>query len=355
MAGSQEGFSVLNLEEEQREKDKLIACLLEYKPATKEKPSSQKNSPKLQSTPVAATKSNRGRPPRNKQPVSSQSPSVIVSSSEQCNPSMELLISCIEKLNTQNKVLIDKVKELDAKVHKECSTVAIDQEQITRTSVNESTPQPPPETSAVLKSMSEKVDKIEESINSKLLICRGPMVSRKIASLTENSITDFGKLKAELCTDICGSEITKISVGSFGINLFGKDRSAVKIDCNNISVKKHLLQQARLRKPEGIYLTDFLSPYKRRIHNRLVVLKKEKPSLVKAVYVRGGVIYGKVGQETVKFESLEDVEKIDTVISASENTAESPRNSVSGSRGEEFTSGAASLTPLPPLENGDSN
>ena len=120
-------------------------------------------------------------------------------------------------------------------------------------------------------------------------------------------------MKAELCADICGREITKISVGSFGISLLGKNRDMLKVDCN-ISIKKHLLNQAREKKPKGIYLVEFLSPYKRKIHNKLVTLRKENPSRLKAVYIRGGVIYGKVGQDTLKFESLVDVDNIDLDI-----------------------------------------
>ena len=358
MAECHEGFSVLNVEEEQKEIDKLIASLLEYKPVAKDYASSQKNSPQPKSTPVAASKSTRGRgrpTTRARPPVSVHSPAVDSLSLEpQCLPSMELLITCMEKLNSQNKVLINKVKELESRVLKPCSRDPIDLEHNLASSVTDSTAQLPTEPSAILKSVVEKVDKIEDNINSKLLICRGPTVSRKIASTTENSTTDFGKLKAELCADICGSEITKISVGSFGISLFGKNRDALKIDCSNISVKKHLLNQVRQRKPEGIYLVDFLSPYKRRIHNKLVALKKEKPSVIRAVYIRRGVIFGKVDEDTVRFDSLEDVENIGVQISNQGNSIGSPRPSLIGSQRENSAPDIVS-SPAPPFEeNGNS-
>ena len=233
-------------------------------------------------------------------------------------PSYELLIECIEKLNNQNKVLLNKVSELDSRVQESVNTQ------------QSSTPGNPPSTDSsltsssesCLKSMVEKVEKIENNLNSRLLICRGPTVKRKISSHTEGSNTVLDRIKAELCIDICGTDIAKISVDSFGISLFGKNRDSLKIECNNIEVKKYLLNQARQKKPLGIYLAEFLSADKRKIYNNLISLKKDNPLIIKTVYSRGGTVYGKIGEETLKFESLNDVEVTKSSI-ASSLTAES--------------------------------
>ena len=327
MAGSHIGTSVLNIEEEQKEIDELISSLLEYKPATK----NSSATPQLRTTPITANRSakSRGRPPKLKPPVSARSPSVSETSiGPQELPSIGLLITCIEKINNQNKVLLDLVKELDSKVQNQSTIKPMDSVDVAANSevTDSATPQSSV-SSEVLRTVVEKVDKIEESINSRILICRGPEVSKKIASSTENSAIDFGKLKAQLCVAVCGSEITKIGVESFGISVFGKNRNSLKIDCNNISIKNFLLKQIRSRKPKGIYLIEFLSPEKRKIHNKLVTLKKENPSIIKAVYVRGGVIYGKVNQDTVKFESLEDVRNIAIETSVPENLERDPHPS----------------------------
>ena len=350
MAGSHVGFSVLSIEEEQKEIDKLISSLLEYKPATKDNSSPHINSPQQKSTPVAASKiaRNRGRPPKPK-PVSSSSPvETETSHGNRILPSMELIITCMEKLNNQNKILINKVIDLESVVQNQCSKGPTENN-TENPSVSETAAPSSPVSSAVIKSVVEKVYKIEENLNSRLLICRGPTVSRKIAASTENSQIDFGKLKAELCADICGREITKISVGSFGISLFGRNRDMLKVDCNNISIKKHLLNQAREKKPKGIYLVEFLSPYKRKIHNKLVTLRKENPSRLKAVYIRGGVIYGKVGQDTLKFESLVDVDNIDLDIPDHTELPRSTRSPVPDVHAEVRIPN--STPPSPALEN----
>ena len=72
-------------------------------------------------------------------------------------------------------------------------------------------------------------------------------------------VINLEKIKAELCVEICGSEISKISIGSVGVRLFGKERKTLKRQCNNSNVKKHLLDQVRSRKPRGIYLIEYLS------------------------------------------------------------------------------------------------
>ena len=68
---------------------------------------------------------------------------------------------------------------------------------------------------------------------------------------------------------------------------------------------------------------EFLSADKRKIHNTLISLKKENPSVIKAIYIRGGVVYGKIGEETLKFECFNDVEVTRSSISSS-LTTESP-------------------------------
>ena len=356
MAGSHIGSTVLNIEEEQKEIDELISSLLDYKPASKDTPVIQRGSPKARNTPTTANKSTkgRGRPPRTKPPVPARSPSLPQDTIAPPEiPSMGLLITCIEKLNNQNKVLLNRVKELDAKVESQCSSGPLNSvNNIASSEVSVSPTPQTPVSSDVLKSVVEKVDKIEDSINSRILICRGPEVSKKIISVTENSAIDFGKLKAQLCADICGSEVTKIGVSSFGISLFGRNRNSIKIDCNNISIKKFLLSQIRSRKPEGIYLVDFLSPDKRRIHNKLVALKKENPSIVKAVYVRGGVIYAKINQDTVKFDCFEDIRSIGIETPIPENSPGGTPPNIP----EENTPDPdpSSPTPQNQLDNGDS-
>ena len=324
MAANRLCLGEINIEEEQKEIDRLVKLLLEFKPRKKISCGlqTQRNSPGKLQTPKAAPSTSKGRgpgrPPKNKGlTTSSSSPTVYDSSADSTDlPSFELLIDCIEKLNNQNKVLLNKVSELDSRIQENSTTGQ------TSDPENSSPTEPNIASSCNLnfKSVAEKVEKIENNLNSRLLICRGPTVTRKIASHTEGSYTKLEKIKAELCMDICGADIAKISVDSFDVSLFGKNRDSLKFECNNPGVKKFFLNKAREKKPIGIYLVEFLSGDRRKIHNSLVSLRKENPSIIKAVYVRGGSIYGKIGEETLKFECLKDVEETRALIFSSLTT-----------------------------------
>ena len=317
----------INIIEEQKEIDRLVKLLLEFKPKKKASCGlqNQNSSPGKVQTPKKTPNNGRsrgpGRPPRNKGPTTtSSSPAVrdsMVESSDSCNlPTFELLIECIEKLNNQNKVLMNKVSELDTRVQDSClirQSSDKENSSIPETSVDSSP-------TVTFKSVAEKVEKLENNLNSRLSICRGPTVTRKIASHSGGSTVELEKIKAELCIDICGTDIAKISVDAFDVSVFGKNRDSLKIECNNLGVKKFLLHQVRQKKPSGIYLVEFLSGDKRKIHNSLVSLRKENPAIIKAVYVRGGSVYGKIGEDTLKFESLNDVEATKTSINSSSTT-----------------------------------
>ena len=164
--------------------------------------------------------------------------------------------------------------------------------------------------SSILSSVVERVERIEDNLSSRLLICRGPSVSELISSLTESGIRDLEKVKGQLCMKICGADITKISVQSIGVSIFGKNRAFLKIECNNISVKRHLLEQVKIKKPRGIYVVEYLAPDKRKIYNSLFNLKKRYPAVIKFIYIRSGVIFGKIGEGTLKFESMLDIQAI---------------------------------------------
>ena len=141
--------------------------------------------------------------------------------------------------------------------------------------------------------MVKRVEKIEENINSHLILCRGPSVIDKIATSTVNGVIDLEKVKAEICAEVCGETVSKISVSSLDLSIYGKSKKNLKIECASVTVRNHLLEQARKRKPEGIYLAEFLSPEKLKLHHRVNDLKREFPREVRAVYIRRGDIFCK--------------------------------------------------------------
>ena len=313
MEGSHVGPAFIDIGREQEEIDKLIDTLLDFKPVKRKNSQVNSSSPGPRSSPLPVAKSirGRGRPPKTRQSGVSHSPSsVSVADDSASLPAVDLLIECVQKLSNQNKVLLNKVSELESLVRdlsqrKQESVIAENLSTSTRPQDSQVAV-----SSSILSSVVERVERIEDNFSSRLLICRGPSVSELISSLTESGIADLEKVKGQLCMKICGADITKISVQSIGVSIFGKNRASLKIECNNISVKRHLLEQVKIKKPRGIYVVEYLAPDKRKIYNSLFNLKKRYPAVIKFIYIRGGVIFGKIGEGTLKFESMLDIQAI---------------------------------------------
>ena len=118
-------------------------------------------------------------------------------------------------------------------------------------------------------------------------------MTSKIVSSTVNGVVDVDKIKAEVCAEVCGDTISRVSVTALGVSVYGKDKKTLKIECANVSVRNHLLEQARKRRPVGIYLSEFLFPEKLSFLQRARDLKREFPEKLRAVYIRRGDIFCK--------------------------------------------------------------
>ena len=66
---------------------------------------------------------------------------------------------------------------------------------------------------------------------------------------------------------------------------------SIKVGCANSFSKLHILKQARLKKPLGIYTSEFLTKSKLQISRNLGNLKKLHTGKVKSVYTREGNIF----------------------------------------------------------------
>ena len=143
--------------------------------------------------------------------------------------------------------------------------------------------------SAVVK----RVNKIEGNIKSHFLLCHGPAVTNKITDSKVYGVAETDKIRAEICAEVCGETVSRISVLALGISIYGKNKNIMKIEWTSVNVRNHQLEQARKRKPAGIYLAEFLSPEKLKLHQRVNELKREFPNSIRAVYVRRGDIFCK--------------------------------------------------------------
>ena len=245
-------------------------------------------------SPSAQSRKGRGRPSKVTVPPSTPAPS-----SPAQNLSLETIVECMKKLNEQNKKLIKCVEVLSEKVNKSGENAAI--------SPSEEGPK------TVLEGVTERLEKIENNLNSNILFCRGPTVESLI---TENSNEatppNLERLKGEVCRAVCGDQVTGVDISSVNLSLLGKEKKFIKLDCRNPSSKLHLLKQARKNKPQGIFVSDFLTKAKLNIFYNLRQLKKQYPEKIKSAFSKGGNIYYKLhnSSETLQVTSLSDLEKI---------------------------------------------
>ena len=185
----------------------------------------------------------------------------------------------------------------------------------------------PTVSSSLVNKIIERVESIETRLNDRLLLCRGPEVTTKIAAASGDGSPNLGMLKADICASICGDKVNEISVNSVGFSLFGKDRNLLKIECTDSNTKDFILKQARSRKPRGIYVVEYLPSHKLQVFNKALELKRKYPGKIKAVYTRKGEIFCRSDPDdrVLKIQSVEDVNtavEIEVSNSRSNNDAE---------------------------------
>ena len=317
---------------EQREIDELIQSLLQFKPTkrSKETPSIpvDQNTPK---NPARRSTRVTGRLTKNggvgDSPVSSQS--AVPGDTCSTPHYQELYLECLTRINNLNKSLIGKVNDLNQKLDEQSQKIETLEGNVENRlpSVPAATVNLPSQDHEISQSLIEnvvnRVEKIEENLNSQTLLCRGPTVTTKISSFTEGNKPNLQRIKAEICKEILGSKVTEIAVESVGLSIYGKNKNLLKLECGNSNVRELLLQQAKITKPSGIFVVEFLCSEKLQIYNRLFTLKKQFPRWLKAVYTRRGSVFAVLGDnsEIRSFSTLKDVHDLQLPTAARPETS----------------------------------
>ena len=131
--------------------------------------------------------------------------------------------------------------------------------------------------------------KIEQNINVNILVCRGGAVDDLIgASSSSGESPNLERLKGDICKVTCGEDVTGIDIISTRVSIIGRRKTCVKISCPTSLSKLHLLKKTRAMKPEGFYISEFLTPTKLKLFHNLRNLKKQHPIRIKSVFTRGG-------------------------------------------------------------------
>ena len=291
-----------DLRAEQESIDKLIDSLLGFNPTSSNATSLQRRDSEGTSSPAP---SNRGRVTgRTRLATSSaktpKSPSPVI---PEC--SLSIVIECLNKLNVQNKRILSFVEVISENLKTGNSTA--EQSEVTEEKTVISAPQ-----QEAINSVNERLEKIEQNININTLICRGKAVEDLLKVSPSGESPNLERLKGEICKTACGENVTAVDITNMQISVFGKDKKSIKINCVNSTSKIHLIKQTRLRKPEGFYISEFLTSAKLKVFHNLRALKKQHPSKLKSVFTRGGNIFYTLHDSEGIFQvsSLSDLENI---------------------------------------------
>ena len=237
----------------------------------------------VSSSPVQGKGKGPGRPKRNLSTKPPSSPSTPLAE----NSSLSAVIQCINKLNEQNKRLLDFVEVVTEKVNK-CPTAALEQSEVS-SDINGVTAVQQQQSIA---NVSERLEKIEQNININTLVCRGSAIDELITSSSSSRESpNLERLKGEICRIACGEDVTGIDITNMRVSVFGREKKCVKINCANSTSKLHILKQTRARKPQGFYVSEFLTHSKLKIFYNLRNLKKQHPQKIKSVFTRSGNIH----------------------------------------------------------------
>ena len=74
-------------------------------------------------------------------------------------------------------------------------------------------------------------------------------------------------------------------------NIIGSTKKTIKMKLTNKSTKIKLLRSIKRRKLNGLYVSEYLVPERRRLFHATRHLSKNHPNIVKQVYSREGVVY----------------------------------------------------------------
>ena len=287
MAGSHVGFTfnIEDLKSEQIDIDKLIDSLLNNNntapPSSPATASQRRGSEVNNNTPTSAPLRNRGpgRPRTTKaaNPKPPKSPAPVLPEDAPLN----VIVDCLNKINLQNKKLLDIVESITVKienvseVNKNSSEVVSD-------------PNVVPAAVGALSDVNNRLEKLEQNVNQNVLICRGANVESLIKKSEVDGKPSLERLKGDLCKSVCGEEVTNINISEVKVSVFGKAKKAVKVECPNLASKVHIIKKARARKPQGLFVNEFLTDNKLKLFFNARALKKLHPNKIKAVFTRGG-------------------------------------------------------------------
>ena len=253
MDGRHTAVNLEVLQEEQRSIDDIINPLLNHSSVSVSKCGEGKDKTSVggaftnsSASTLSEPKKGRGRPPKQNFPPLSplplvSSPGPPVSSNKQ---SFEFIFECLKRLSDQNRNLLNFVEVLSDGVKKNANAVTVNS-----TGRPSATKNGEVQSGASVSVVEERLEKLEQNMNSNILICRGDSVESLIVKSNRDSAQpNLERLKGDVCNAVCGDEVTNVDICSMRVSVFGSDKKKIKIDCRNPESKVFLLKEAKKKR-----------------------------------------------------------------------------------------------------------
>lgn len=215
------------------------------------------------------------------------------------------LIKCIDKINHMNT----KIVKLLCNIVNDQKSLRKRVEKLEEKKTGDSQSKTPPViASAPLVQLGHKVDSLEQGALRNVLMCQGVCVDSLIGENSDES----GRPKHEDLKLGLVNKFNTISPGSVNVSdisqvgVLGDERKHLKIMCATNDVKKKIITMIKGNRPDGIYVSDYLTKQRASIFYKMRCLKKESDR-VQSVFTRDGIVVCRlVGVTKLTFISSEE-------------------------------------------------
>ena len=136
-------------------------------------------------------------------------------------------------------------------------------------------------------SLQLKIDSLEQKSYDNVLLLNGP-ITQELLNESDNNWK--GNIIEKIKDQIPNVPTETIQ----NITVFGKSKRQLKITCSDVKSKSKILFEAKKKKSQQIFFSEYLTDYRFKLYIKLRNLKKTHPRRLTAVYTRHGNIFYKL-------------------------------------------------------------
>ena len=151
--------------------------------------------------------------------------------------------------------------------------------------------------------LKQKLDSLEQKFLNDTLICNGNFINSIVDGDNITRLTDtFTEKVKQILPNVNSEQFCRVTP-------IGKDKKTLKVVCCDVSTRNGILRAIRQRKPDNIYFSEYLTPYRNSLYYKLRQIKKKFPQHIKSVYTRDGNLFFKVTDDS-KYYSIKNEKDI---------------------------------------------